>query len=184
MSKQPQPTRGKFRNARLTSIFSISLVLFVLGMIAFMGVFANQLSVFVKENIGFTVVLKDDVTPAEITKMQKVISQSEYAKSFKYISKEDALKELTQELGENPEEFLGFNPLQASMEVKLHAPYANNDSIVMIESAVRGLSKNIRDFNYRKDIVNLVNENMRKMGLILSGIALLLLLISFSLINN
>lgn len=184
MSKQPQPTRGKFRNARLTSIISISLVLFVLGLIAFMGVFANQLSVFVKENIGFTVVLKDDVTPAEIAKFQKVIGQSSYTKSYQYISKEDALKELTQDLGENPAEFLGFNPLQASLEVKLHADYANNDSIAMIEKSIRSLSKNIRDFNYRKDIVSLVNDNVQKMSIALLALALILLTISFTLINN
>lgn len=184
MSKRPQPTRGKFRNARLTSIISISLVLFVLGIIAFMGVFANQLSIFVKENIGFTIVLKDDVTPAEIAKFQKVITNSKYARSFQYISKEDALKELTQDLGENPAEFLGFNPLQASIEVKLHAPYANNDSIAKIEKSVRSLSKNVRDFNYRKDIVALVNDNVRKMSVALLIIAALLLGISFTLINN
>ncbi|MEG1587032.1 MAG: permease-like cell division protein FtsX [Bacteroidales bacterium] len=184
MSKQPQPTRGKFRNARLTSTISISLVLFVLGLIAFMGVFANQLSVFVKENIGFTVVLKDDVTPAEISKFQKVIGQSPYAKTYQYISKADALEELTKELGENPEEFLGFNPLSASLEVKLHAPYANNDSIAKIEQSIRGLSKNIREFNYRKDIVELVNNNMQKMSIALLALAAILLAISFTLINN
>lgn len=184
MSKQSQPTRGKFRNARLTSIISISLVLFVLGIIAFMGVFANQLSVFVKENIGFSIVLKDDATPAEVAKFEKVITNSEYARSFQYISKEDALKELTEDLGENPADFLGFNPLQASIEVKLHADYANNDSIAKIETSVRKLSKNVREFNYRKDIVQLVNDNVRKMSFALLVVAGLLLGISFTLINN
>lgn len=128
--------------------------------------------------------MKDDVTPAEIARFQKVIGQSDYARSFQYISKEDALKELTLELGESPEEFLGFNPLQASIEVKLHAPYANNDSIAKIEKSVRLISKNVREFNYRKDIVELVNENVRKMSMALLVLAGLLLGISFMLINN
>lgn len=184
MSKQIRQTRGKFFNARFTSIISISLVLFVLGLIAFIGVFANELSVFVKENIGFTVVLKDEIKSSEITKMERVIRRSPYSKSFQYISKENALKELTQELGENPEEFLGFNPLQASIEVKLHAEYANNDSIAQIEKSIRSLSGNIREFNYRKDIVEIINNNMKKMSFLLLGLAAILLAISFTLINN
>ena len=185
MSNQSQPVKGKFRNARLTSVISISLVLFVLGIIAFMGVFANQLSTFVKENVGFTIVLKDEATGKEVAQLRELIEKSGYARSFQYISKEDALKELTEELGESPAEFLGFNPLQASVEVKLYAQYANNDSIAMIEKAVRKvLPKQVSAFNYRKDIVKLINDNVRKMSLGLTALAVVLLLISFTLINN
>ena len=141
--RREKQNRRKILGARFTSIVSISLVLFVLGLIAFMGVFAKDLSLFLKENIGFTVVLEDEISVADLTKMESIFKNADYAKSYQYISKEDALKELTKELGENPEEFLGFNPLQASFEVKLNSAYANNDSIFFIEKKVRAMSPSV-----------------------------------------
>ncbi len=184
MSKHPSQTRNKFFGARLTSIISISLVLFVLGLIAFMGVLATELSVFVKENIGFSIVLSDEIKPNEVTALRKKLNDAPFSKSVRYISKEDALKELSEELGENPEEFLGFNPLQASMEVGLHSEYANSDSITLIERDVKALSTAIQEFNYRKDLVELVNDNMKKASIILFGLAVILMFISLALINN
>ncbi len=177
-------SRRKILGARFTSIISISLVLFILGIIAFMGVFAADLSTLLKENIGFTIVLNDEIETREINRLKTLLTNSDYAKAVTYISKEDAIKELTTELGENPEEFLGFNPLQASFEVKLNSVYANNDSIALIEKKVRAMSASVSEFNYRKDIVELINDNMRKAGVILFILAVILLLISFTLINN
>ena len=177
-------SRRKILSARFTSIISISLVLFVLGIIAFMGVFAADLSTLLKENIGFTVVLNDDIEAKEVSRRKRLLENSAYAKDVTYISKDDAIKELTKELGENPEEFLGFNPLQASFEVKLNSDYANNDSIAFIEKKVRAMSSSVSEFNYRKDIIELINDNMRTAGIILLGLAVILLLISFTLINN
>ena len=177
-------SRRKILGARFTSIISISLVLFILGIIAFMGGFAADLSTLLKENIGFTIVLNDEIETREINRLKTLLTNSDYAKAVTYISKEDAIKELTTELGENPEEFLGFNPLQASFEVKLNSVYANNDSIALIEKKVRAMSASVSEFNYRKDIVELINDNMRKAGVILFILAVILLLISFTLINN
>ena len=177
-------SRRKILGARFTSIISISLVLFILVIIAFMGVFAADLSTLLKENIGFTIVLNDEIETREINRLKTLLTNSDYAKAVTYISKEDAIKELTTELGENPEEFLGFNPLQASFEVKLNSVYANNDSIALIEKKVRAMSASVSEFNYRKDIVELINDNMRKAGVILFILAVILLLISFTLINN
>ena len=159
-------------------------MLFRSGIIAFMGVFAADLSTLLKENIGFTVVLNDDIEAKEVSRMKRLLENSAYAKDVTYISKDDAIKELTKELGENPEEFLGFNPLQASFEVKLNSDYANNDSIAFIEKKVRAMSSSVSEFNYRKDIIELINDNMRTAGIILLGLAVILLLISFTLINN
>ena len=74
-----------------------------------------------KENLSFSIVLKDNQKETEIKKMQKSLDALPFIKSTEYISKEQAAKELEEELGENPEIFLGFNPLQASIEVKLHS---------------------------------------------------------------
>ena len=170
--------------SRLVTILSSSLVLLILGVVAFMTVLSVEVSNLVKERIGFSVVVEDNIDKADLKSLDTLIKRSPYTKSYRFVSKEDAIEELSCELGENPEEFLGFNPLNASYEVKLNAVYANNDSIKKIEKEIMAVSKSINEFNYRKEIVELVNDNMKKAGTILLGIAAGLFLISFMLINN
>ena len=137
MAEGKKVSSVSFFNSRLTSIISISLVLFLLGLVFLIGLLGNKLSVYVKENISFSIVLKDNQKEADIKKMQKTLDALPYIKSTEYISKEQAVKELEEELGENPETFLGFNPLQASIEVKLHSEYANVDSLQLIEKKIK-----------------------------------------------
>ena len=137
MAEGKKVSSVSFFNSRLTSIISISLVLFLLGLVFLIGLLGNKLSVYVKENISFSIVLKDNQKEADIKKMQKTLDALPYIKSTEYISKEQAVKELEEELGENPETFLGFNPLQASIEVKLHSEYANADSLQLIEKKIK-----------------------------------------------
>ena len=119
----------KRRNiTRLTSTISTSLVLFLLGIIALLGVMATQLTVYVRGNMGFSVVLDENVTDAQIKTLQKRLTAAPYARKVQYISKSDALKELYMELGENPEDLLGYNPLRPSFEVKLNSDYTSRDS--------------------------------------------------------
>ena len=155
-------------HSRLTSIISIALVLFLLGLVFLIGLLGNKLSIYVKENISFSIVLKDNQKEADIKKMQKTLDALPYIKSTEYISKEQAAKELEEELGENPETFLGFNPLQASIEVKLHSEYATS----------------VSDLLYRKDMMQMVNENVKRVSLILLTLAVMLMAISFVLISN
>ncbi len=172
-----------FFNSRLTSIISIALVLFLLGLICLMGLLGNKLSVYVKENLSFSIILKDNQKEADIKMMQKTLDAQPFIKSTEYISKEQAVKELEEELGENPETFLGFNPLLASIEVKLHSEYANPDSMAVIEKKIKSYTS-VSDLLYRKDMMELVNENMKKISIILLGLAILLMTISFVLISN
>lgn len=172
-----------FFNSRLTSIISIALSLFLLGLVFLLGLMGNSLAVFVKENISFSVVLKDSQKDADIKRLQKNLEELPFIKSAEYISKEQAAKELEQELGENPETFLGFNPLQASLEVKLHSEYANPDSLQIIESKIKSYTS-VSELLYRKDMMKMVNDNMRKVELILLGFAAILIVISFVLISN
>lgn len=172
-----------FFHSRLTSIISISLVLFLLGLIFLIGLLGNKLSVYVKENISFSIVLKDSQKEADIKKMQRTLKALPFIKSTEYISKEQAAKELEEELGENPETFLGFNPLQASIEVKLHSQYANPDSLKMIEKRIKNYTS-VSDLLYRKDMMEMVNDNMKRISLILLALAGVLMTISFVLIGN
>ena len=174
---------ASFFHSRLTSIISIALVLFLMGLIMLMGLLGNELSVYVKENLSFSIVLKDNIKETEIKKMQTKLDALPYIKSTAYISKEQAAKELEEELGENPETFLGFNPLQASIEVKLHADYANPDSLPLIEKAIKSYTS-VDELLYRKDMMELVHNNLQRLGVILLTLAAVLTLISFVLIGN
>jgi cell division transport system permease protein len=183
MAENKKISAVSFFNSRLISIISIALVLFLLGLILLMGLLGNRLSAYVKENISFSIVLKDNLSDSEIKQMQKNMEEQPFIKSAEYISKEQAAKELEEELGENPETFLGFNPLQASIEVKLHSKYANPDSLKLIEKKIKDYSS-VSELLYRKDMMQMVNENMQRVGLILLSLAVVLMIISFVLISN
>ena len=172
-----------FISSKITATISISLVLFLLGLIVLLSLITNNLSIFVKENLSFSIVLANDMKESDIKKLQYNIENSLYAKSTEYISKERALEELKEDLGDNPEAFLGFNPLPASINVKLKSEYANNDSIAIIEKKLKQNS-NIRDITYRQDLLDSVNKNIKKIGLALAFLAILLLIISVALISN
>ena len=166
---------ASFFHSRLTAIISIALVLFLMGLIMLMGLLGNKLSVYVKENLSFSIVLKDNIKETEIKKMQTKLDALPYIKSTAYISKEQAAKELEEELGENPETFLGFNPLQASIEVKLHADYANPDSLPLIEKTIKSYTS-VDELLYRKDMMELVHNNLQRLGVILLTLAAVLTL--------
>lgn len=183
MAENKKVSSVSFFNSRLTSVISISLVLLLLGLILLIGMLGNKLSVYVKENLSFSIVLKDNQKETEIKKMQKSLDALPFIKSTEYISKEQAAKELEEELGENPETFLGFNPLQASIEVKLHSGYANPDSLQVIEKKIRNYTS-VSELLYRKDMMEMVHNNMKRLGLILLTLAAVLMIISFVLISN
>lgn len=183
MTKNKKVRSVSFFHTRLTSIVSISLVLFLLGLVLLIGLLGNRLSVYVKENISFSVVLQDQLKEQEVKAMCRKLDALPFIKSTEYISKEMAAEELEEELGENPETFLGFNPLSAAIEVKLKAEYANPDSLRMVENRIKAYAS-VSDLLYRKDMMEMVHENMNRLTLILLGLAVILMAISFVLIGN
>lgn len=183
MSTTKQKKRLSFLEARITSTLSVSLVLFILGIMSMMGILANNLSVYVRENIGFSIILKDTAQERDVIGLQNLLENADYVKAAQYISKEDALKEVMIALGENPEEIVGVNPMQASIEVRLKADYAHPDSIHTIDKQLRKKTC-IEDIQFQKDLIQSVNENMRTIGVILFALALVLMIISYVLISN
>lgn len=183
MSTTKQKKRLSFLEARITSTLSVSLVLFILGIMSMMGILANNLSVYVRENIGFSIILKDTAQEKDVIGLQNLLENADYVKAAQYISKEDALKEVMIALGENPEEIVGVNPMQASIEVRLKADYAHPDSIYTIDKQLRKKTC-IEDIQFQKDLIQSVNENMRTIGVILFALALVLMIISYVLISN
>jgi cell division transport system permease protein len=173
----------KFKNIHFTSTLSMSLVLFLVGLVSLMVFVARDAAVMMKENITLSIILDDDISNQGINRIEDYLKSTPYTKSTNYISKEEALKDHIQSLGDDPEKFLGFNPLLASIEVHLNAGYANPDSVKMIETRLKSF-EHIEKIAYQKDMVSLVNDNVRKVSTILLGIAVVLLLVSIALINN
>ncbi len=184
MSKEKAIMRKHpFANVHFTSTFSMSLVLFLVGMICLLLFVARDMSRYVKENINLSIILDDQVGNQSAKRIEKYLLASPYAKSVDFVSKEEALEDHIASLGEDPQKFLGYNPLMASLEVKLNAEYANPDSVSMIEGKLRKF-EHINRIAYQKDMVALVNDNIKKISIVLLGIALVLLFISVALINN
>lgn len=175
---------GSFFNMQfITSSISTTLVLLLLGLVVFFVLSANNLSVYVRENIAFSIQLSDDMKEPAIIEFQKKLNKEPFVKQTAYISKEQALKEQREAMGTDPAEFLGYNPFNASIEVKLNADYANSDSIAWIKDAILS-NKHILDVDYPQDLLDSVNNNIRKISFALLSLAALLTLISFALINN
>ena len=143
----------------------------------------RNLSQFVKENLTITMILQPDMSNEESVTLCERVDQLHYISNLNFISKEEALKEGTRELGANPAEFVGENPFTAEIEVQLKANYANNDSIKEIAAQLKTF-KGVSDVTYRKDLVESVNRTLGKISIVLLIIAALLTVVSFSLINN
>jgi len=173
-----------FINSRVTATISISLVLFLLGLIILLSLMAKNLSSYVKESLSFDIVLSDDIKDAEVNRIVKELNAADFVKSTEYISKEAAAKQLEADIGQNPEDFLGFNPLPCLIVVSLHSEYASPEKFPEIEKRIKSISPDISSIEYRKELMTMVNDNFRKTGIILFGIALLLLIITIALINN
>lgn len=167
----------------ITSSISTTLVLLLVGLVTLSVLTARGLSVYVKENIVLSILISDDMKEKDILGLQQRLDAQPFTRQTTYISKQQALEEHTQAMGTDPTEFLGYNPFSASIEVKLHALYANSDSIAVIEQRVKQ-NTNVQDLLYQKDLIDAVNDNVRRISLFLLAMAALLCLISFALINN
>ena len=167
----------------LTASISTTMVLILLGLVVFFVLAAHNLSIYVRENINFSVIVSDDMKEKDILKLQQKFEVEPFVKSTEYISKKQALEEQTEAMGTDPEEFLGYNPFPASIEIKLNSEYANADSIAKIEKSIKR-NTNIQDILYQRELIDMVNDNIRNISLVLLALALVLTLISFALINN
>ncbi len=177
--------RRKINASYITSIISITLVLFTLGFLGMFVLHAKSLSNYIKENIGFEIIMKDGVKEVDIIYLQKQLDINPGIKSTEYITKEEATHRLTNVLGED---FTGFieddeNPLLPSIDVRFNAEWANNDSIMTMEKFVLE-NASVKEVYYQKSVVHLINKNIQKISLVLFGFSLLLLLIAVALINN
>ena len=173
----------KIVSSSVSVIISLSLVLFVLGLLSLFLINAQRLTNYVKENIGFSIMIKENIKEIELIEFNKILDGESFTKSTEFISKEEATRDLENELGEDFVSFLGFNPIMASIDVKLNSNYANNDSLNNIS---RELQKNkiVHEIYYQKNLIETLNNNIRKISFFLLVVSLILFFIAFALINN
>ena len=167
------------------SLMSIALVLFLLGVFALLMMHAQKLSNHLKENIGFEVVMNSNVKEANILKLQKELDAMPAVKSTEYITKEEAIRRLSDDLGEDFLQWLGNeeNPLLPSIDVRFNAEWANNDSIAALQAQLLK-NNDVKEIYYQKSLVGLINQNVKQIGLALMIASLMLLVIAITLIRN
>jgi cell division transport system permease protein len=181
--QEEKHTKRQLTSSYFTSIISITLVLFMVGMLGLIVTHAHKLSEYIKENIGFEIIMQKDVREAGILQLQKTLDATPAVKSTTYISQQEATNRLTQDLGEDFIKWLGEdeNPLLPSIDVRFRAAWANNDSLTKIEAQLLAYP-GVKEVFYQKSLVHLIN--LKRIGIILSAFSVLLLIISIALINN
>lgn len=183
MQVKDNTIRRRLTASYITSVVSITLVLFLLGIAGILILNAKKLSDYVKENIGISVYLNDDTREVDIFSLQKTLDAKKYVKETRYVTKEKAAEEFKNELGEDFVEFLGYNPLPSSIDVKLHAAYANPDSFAILEKEFMTYPQ-VEDVSYQKDLIYAVNMNIRKISMAILIFSILLFFIAVTLISN
>ena len=184
MSTSPDKyAKKRARSSAISTVIGIALVLFMLGILSVLILNAQKLSNYVKENFVVQVFVDEDAKEAEIAKLQKEIDAEAFTRNTIFVSKKQAAEELSDELGEDFIAFLDYNPLQASIDLKLHADYAHPDSIENIAGQLESQTA-VDEVVYPPNLIKNINQNVNKIGLVLLGFSILLLLIAIALINN
>ena len=180
-----KPKKKKLFGARFASTLSVALVLFVLGIGALGGLAVAGLASVMREQFTVTVTLNESADEAYAKQMVKQLQSAPFIAHAVYISPDSALQIVANELGESPEEFLGYNPLQASVEFRLKSQYAVRDSIApILESLQKSAGNKVDNIDYNADLLDAVNANINRSAIFLSVLAAVLLLISMSLVAN
>jgi len=183
MKPQKKVSKRKLQSSYLTTIVSITLVLFMLGVLGLLVLNSKKLSDHVRENIGFSIIMNSGVKEARVMELKKTLDASDYVKYTEYITPEEAAKELQEDLGEDFIGFLGYNPLLPSIDLRLNADYANIDSLQVIEKQLL-INPDIKEVYYQQSLVEMINANVRRIGFFILVFSALLLIMAVALINN
>ena len=183
MGKNRQKPRNRHGLQVVTLCISTAMVLILLGLVVCSTLLAQNLSTYVKENFIVQIMLDQDMTTPEAQQICNKLKTRPYVNSLHYISKEEALREGTKDLGTDPSEFAGMNPFLSSIEITMKSNYANDDSLKWISRELKAYPK-VSEIDYQKDLINDVNQNIARLSVVLLVIAVLLTFVSFSLISN
>ncbi len=183
MSKTRKHTNRRLRSSYFTTIVSMSMVLFMLGLLGLLILNSKKINDHVKGNIGFSIIMQNEVPLVRVMELKKALDAAPYVKYTEYISPEQAAEDLQKDLGENFIDFLGFNPLLPSIDLRLNANYANMDSLKVIEQQVLE-NKDVKEVYYQASLVEMINHNAKRIGFFILLFSGLLLIVSVTLIHN
>jgi len=175
--------RRKARRSSVTAVISITMVLFLLGLFSVLVMNAKLLSDYVKENLQVQIFINEEADPKQINDIAKQLRANPFVKKLDYVSKADAVKILTADLGEDFVDFLGYNPLLASFNLTVEANYANSDSLELVKQQLL-VNPIVKEVYYQAGVLDLLNKNIKTIATIVAAFSLLLLLITVTLINN
>lgn len=167
----------------LTSTISTTLVLILMGIVIICALTANRLSESVRQSLTVTVMMNDDATNESTLAFKKKLEARPWVKDINYVSREQALHEQIEAMGQDPTEFLNQNPFNPLLELHLMADYACTDSLRWISKRLRANTE-VSEVIYQKDLIERLNSNLRKLTYVLLGLAGLLLMVTLVLINN
>ncbi len=178
----------KYQKRRLISsyfsvVISISLVLFLLGLLGLFIINSNQLSRYFKEQIPLSIYLKDNAKEVEINQLKQSLEMADYTKSATYVSKEEAAEQHSETIGEDYLEFLGYNPLQNSIDVELLAEFVSAEKLKEIanEISAKGF---VEEVEYDEVLVELFDKNIKVISFWVLVFSALFLIIAVLLINS
>ena len=167
----------------MTLVISVSLVLFLLGVLGLVVINARELADYLRESLSFSIMLDDEAKEPDIRMLQKDLDAKLYVKSTEYVSKDAAAAKMKKDLGEDFISFLGDNPLPPSIDVYLYAEFTNPDSVAKIEKYVREYPF-VKEVLIQESLLFLINENVKKISLFLLVLSTFLFLIAITIINN
>lgn len=182
--KQEKEMKISYWAAHFTTIVSVTLVLVLIGIVALIGVCADTETRKIKENIELNAIMTDSATNADAVVLAQAIGEKPYIRSVRVITKEEALKNWAADTGEDLMKLFGVNPLSPEVSFTVKAEYASEENMAKIASTISRVPFVEAVAAPNAEMVAGMNRNLENVALILSGVAVVLLLISFVLINN
>ena len=184
MSDTSNPlARKAVRSSHVSTVVSISLVLFMLGVLGILVMHARKISNYVRENLELTVVLMPETQEEQIKTLTDMLQKSEAVKQVTFVSKEQAAAEMKKELGEDFVTFLGYNPLLASLNVRLKADFTDAQYVSAFKEKASQYP-GVKEVYFQQSLIDSVNKNIRMFSLVILGFSLLLAIVAGALINN
>jgi cell division transport system permease protein len=189
------PSRSPTRKKKLGSyphtmvVFSITLALLVIGLFGLLLIHAHKLSNLVKENLEMQVYLDRDLPEAQLLRLQQDFSRKPYIAykdrqpQVRFLSKEEGARQFIEQTGEDFQQFLGDNPLRDAYIIRINSEYADSLNLRKIEQELRAES-GVHEVQYVQSLITSINQNVRKLSLVLLGFAVVLTLVVTVLINN
>ena len=175
--------RRRLANAYVSTLISISLVLLLVGIASLLLVNARSVSDYFKENLQISVLMKADVSDDDAAGYQEVLDAMPYTRQTRFVSKEQGVEEMKEMLGEDFFSMFSSAPVPASIDITLNARYVEPDSIQVVRDKILE-SPLVDEVNYQQSLIEALNSNLRKIALVLGIFIVLLLFVSFVLINN